>query len=149
MRLVCQTKPVNYEGSFASDNELLNKIWYTAAYDVRANLKEDYLAAILVDRGDRHSWTWDAYLSQAASLAAFGNYDFILKNLRYTAVRSNGIESYELYWILSLIDYYEYSGDAAGTGADGGAVRRADEKPHCTSSGSSRLPRRRLPRLPL
>ena len=96
---------------------------------------------------------------QPASLAAFGNYDFILKNLRYTAVRSNGIESYELYWILSLIDYYEYSGDAAGTesllseatgpGADGGAVRRADEKPHCTSSGSSRLPRRRLPRLPL
>lgn len=114
VRLVCQTKPVNYEGSFASDNELLNKIWYTAAYDVRANLKEDYLAAILVDRGDRHSWTGDAYLSQAASLAAFGNYDFILKNLRYTAVRSNGIESYELYWILSLIDYYEYSGDAAG-----------------------------------
>ena len=159
VRLVCQTKPVNYEGSFASDNELLNKIWYTAAYDVRVNLKEDYLAAILVDRGDRHSWTGDAYLSQAASLAAFGNYDFILKNLRYTAVRSNGIESYELYWILSLIDYYEYSGDAAGAesllseatgpGADGGAVRRADEKPHCTSSGSSRLPRRPLPRLPL
>ena len=157
VRLVCQTKPVNYEGSFASDNELLNKIWYTAAYDVRANLKEDYLAAILVDRGDRHSWTGDAYLSQAASLAAFGNYDFILKNLRYTAVRSNGIESYELYWILSLIDYHEYSGDAAGAesllseatgpGADGGAVRRADEKPHCTSSGSSRLQRRRLPRL--
>lgn len=29
-------------------------------------------------------------------------------------MRSNGIESYELYWILSLIDYYEYSGDAAG-----------------------------------
>lgn len=115
VRLVCQTKPVNYEGSFASDNELLNKIWYTAAYDVRVNLKEDYLAAILVDRGDRHSWTGDAYLSQAASLAAFGNYDFVLKNLRYTAVRSNGIESYELYWILSLIDYYEYSGDAAGT----------------------------------
>ena len=55
VRLVCQTKPVNYEGSFASDNELLNKIWYTAAYDVRVNLKEDYLAAILVDRGDRHS----------------------------------------------------------------------------------------------
>ncbi len=114
VRLVCQTKPINYEGSFDSDNETLNKIWYAAAYDVRANLKEDYLAAILVDRGDRHSWTGDAYTSQAASLAAFGNYDFILKNLRYTAVRPNGIESYELYWVLSLIDYYEYSGDAAG-----------------------------------
>lgn len=41
-------EPYSYveKGSFASDNELLNKIWYTAAYDVRANLKEDYLAAI-------------------------------------------------------------------------------------------------------
>ena len=114
VRLVCQTKPVNYGGSFDSDNEMLNKIWYTAAYDVRANLKKDYLAAILVDRGDRHSWTGDAYTSQAASLVAFGNYDFILENLRYTAVRPNGIESYELYWLLSLIDYYEYSGDTEG-----------------------------------
>ena len=114
VRLVCQTKPINYEGSFDSDNEMLNRIWYTAAYGVRTNLKEEYLSAILVDRGDRHSWTGDAYTAQAASLVAFGNYDFVLKNLHYTAVRPNGIESYELYWIFSLIDYYEYSGDAAG-----------------------------------
>lgn len=114
VRLVCQTKPVNYNGSFDSDNEMLNKIWYTAAYDVRANLKKDYFAAILVDRGDRHSWTGDAYTAQAAALAAFGNTDFVLENLRYTSQRSNGIESYELYWILSLIDYYEYTGDRTG-----------------------------------
>lgn len=114
VRLVCQTKPVNYNGSFDSDNEMLNKIWYTAAYDVRANLKKDYFAAILVDRGDRHSWTGDAYTAQAAALAAFGNFDFVLDNLRYTSQRSNGIESYELYWILSLIDYYEYTGDKDG-----------------------------------
>ena len=114
VRLVCQVKPVNYNGSFDSDNELLNRIWYTAAYDVRVNLKEDYFAAILVDRGDRHSWTGDAYIAQAAALPAFANYDFVLKNLRKNSVHSNGIKSYELYWILSLIDYYEYTGDRAG-----------------------------------
>lgn len=114
IRLVCQTKPVNYEGSFDSDNEMLNRIWYTAAYDVRVNLREDYFAAILMDRGDRYSWTGDAYPSQAASLVAFGNFDAVLQNLRYTSQHSNGIEIYELYWILSVIDYYEYTGDKDG-----------------------------------
>ena len=114
IRLVCQVKPTNYNGSFSSSNEMLDRIWYTAAYDVRANLKKDYFAAILMDRGDRHSWTGDAYTAQAAALPAFANYDFVLKNLKYTAVRPNGIESYELYWVLSLIDYYEYTGDKAG-----------------------------------
>ena len=93
---------------------MLNKIWYTAAYDVQANLKKDYMAAILMDRGDRHSWTGDAYPTQAASLVAFYNTDFVLENMRYTSTRSNGIESYELYWVLSLIDYYEYTGDQQG-----------------------------------
>lgn len=110
-RLVCQTKPVNYNGSFDSSNELLNRIWYTAAYDVRVNLQRDYFSAILVDRGDRISWTGDAHVSQAAALTAFGNTDFVLKNLRFTAAHGNGIESYEMYWIFSLIDYYEYTGD--------------------------------------
>jgi hypothetical protein len=114
IRLICQVKTTNYNGSFSSDNEMLNRIWYTAAYDVRVNLKQDYFAAILVDRGDRYSWTGDAYPAQAASLTAFANYDFVLQNLQYTAVRSNGIESYELYWVLSLIDYYEYTGDKNG-----------------------------------
>lgn len=114
IRLVCQAKPVNYKGSFHCDNEMLNRIWYTAAYTVRVNLKQEYLAAILMDRGDRHSWTGDAYPSQAAALAVFGNYAFILQNLRYTAIRPNGIESYELYWVLSVIEYYRYTGDDSG-----------------------------------
>ncbi|MGM9681794.1 MAG: alpha-L-rhamnosidase C-terminal domain-containing protein [Eubacteriales bacterium] len=114
IRLVCQTKPVNYNGSFDCDNEMLNRIWYTAAYVVRANLRKDYFAAILNDRGDRFSWTGDAYPAQAAALVAFANDDFVLKNLRYTASHPNGIESYELYWVFSLVDYYEYSGDQNG-----------------------------------
>ena len=114
IRLVCQLKPANYNGSFSCDNELLNKIWYTAAYVLRVNFKKDYFAAILMDRGDRHSWTGDAYTAQAAALPCFANYDFVLENLHYTAVHPNGIESFELYWVQSLIDYYEYPGDKNG-----------------------------------
>ena len=113
VRLVCQTKPVNYEGRFDSNDATLNRIWYTAAYTVRLNLLKDYFGAILMERSDRFSWTGDAHTSQAAALVAFGNYDFIRKNLLHTADQSNGIRSYPLYWVQSLVDYYEYTGDRA------------------------------------
>lgn len=113
VHLVCQAKPVNYQGAFDCDNEMLNRIWYTAAYTVRTNLLADCFGAILMERGDRFSWTGDAYVSQAAALVAFGNYDFILKNIVNTSTQSNGILSYELYWVQSVIDYFNYTGDEA------------------------------------
>lgn len=112
VRLICQTKPVNYEGSFSCNDSMLNRIWYTAAYTVRLNLLKDYFGAILMERSDRHSWTGDAHTSQAASLVAFGNYDFVRKNLLYTSEQYNGIESYSLYWVLSLADYFNYTNDS-------------------------------------
>jgi hypothetical protein len=66
-----------------------------------------------MERSDRHSWTGDAHPSQAASMVAFGNYDFVKTNIRYTSTQSNGIAGYALYWVLSLIDYYNYTGDKA------------------------------------
>lgn len=114
IRLVCQTKPINYEGYFQSNNALLNKIWFTSAYVVRANLLKSYFGSILVERGDRISWTGDAYTAQAASLVAFKNYDFIFENLKFTESHPNGIASYEIYWVFSVIDYYKYSGDING-----------------------------------
>jgi alpha-L-rhamnosidase len=113
IRLVCQIKPTNYEGSFSCSDTMLTRIWYTGAYGVKLNLLKDYFGAILMERSDRFSWTGDAYTSQAAALAAFGNYDFILTNIRHTADQNNGILSYSLYWVQSLIDYYMYSGDSA------------------------------------
>jgi len=112
IRLVCQTKPTNYNGSFSCSDPMLTKIWYAGAYGVKLNLMKDYFGAILMDRGDRHSWTGDAHPSQAAALVAFGNHDFIKKNIDNTSNQSNGIRSYSLYWVLSLLDYYNYTGDA-------------------------------------
>ena len=114
VRAVCQVKPTNYTGRFRSDNEMLNRIWYTGAWDVKANLRQDCFGAILIDRSDRFSWTGDAYPAQAASLVAFSNYDAVLSNLYWTESHPNGIETYELYWVESLLDYYLYSGDEEG-----------------------------------
>ncbi|GAA4336284.1 hypothetical protein GCM10023149_44870 [Mucilaginibacter gynuensis] len=111
VRLVCQIKPTNYNGSFSCSDTMLTRIWYTGAYTVKLNLLKDYLGAILMNRGDRFSWTGDAHPSQAASMVAFGNYDFVKQNIAYTSTQSNGIRSYALYWVLSLIDYYKYTGD--------------------------------------
>ena len=111
IRAVCQVKPTNYAGRFACDDPLLTKIWYTSAYSVKASLCQDYFGAILMERGDRMSWTGDAHPSQAAALVAFGNTDFIKRNIDSTAKLDNGIRSYSLYWILSLLDYYAYTDD--------------------------------------
>ncbi len=113
VRLVCQVKPTNYRGSFSCSNTLLTRMWYTGAYTVKLNLQKDFFGAILMERSDRYSWTGDAYPSQAASMVAFGNYDFVRKNLFHTSTQSNSIASYPIYWVLSLIDYCNYTGDKA------------------------------------
>lgn len=112
-RVICQTKPTNYNGSFKCSDPMLTKIWYVGAYGVKLNLLKDYFGAILMDRSDRHSWTGDAHPSQAASMVAFANYDFVKHNINRTSTQFNGIRSYALYWVLSLLDYYRYTGDTA------------------------------------
>jgi alpha-L-rhamnosidase len=113
VRLVCQIKPANYNGSFSCSDPMLTRIWYTGAYTVKLNLLQNYFGAILMNRGDRISWTGDAHIAQSASMAAFGNWGFVKKNLGVTAHNDNHIASYALYWVLSLLDYYRYTGDRA------------------------------------
>lgn len=112
-RLVCQARPANYEGAFACSDPLLTRIWYTGAYAVRLNFQKTYLGAILMERSDRFSWTGDAHPSQAAALTAFAQWDFVARNLEHTSTQDNGIASYALYWILSLVEYFEATGDRA------------------------------------
>lgn len=113
IRAVCQIKPTNYNGSFSCSNPMLTRIWYTGAYTVKLNLLKNSFGAILMDRGDRISWTGDAHVAQSAAMAAFGNFNFVKENLDRSAGHGNGISSYYLYWVLSLVDYYRYTGDAA------------------------------------
>ncbi|HTV43195.1 MAG TPA: alpha-L-rhamnosidase C-terminal domain-containing protein [Candidatus Sulfotelmatobacter sp.] len=113
VRLVCQIKPTNYKGSFSCSDPMLTKIWYTGAYTVKLNLLHKLIGAILMDRGDRVPWTGDDHIAQGAALAAFGNWGDVAQNLEITATNYNRIPSYALYWVLSVMDYYRYTGDRA------------------------------------
>ena len=115
LRAVSQAKPMNYVGSFFSAGDpLLEKVWWTAAYTVRATAQSTYMGSILMDRGDRFSWTGDAHPSQATSMAVFGNYDFVFNNLNRSKADCQGIATYCLYFVLSVSDYFRETGDAAG-----------------------------------
>ncbi|MHB1766422.1 MAG: alpha-L-rhamnosidase C-terminal domain-containing protein [Phycisphaerae bacterium] len=113
VRAICQIKPTNYNGSFSCSDSMLTRIWYTGAYTVKLNLLKNYFGAILMDRGDRISWVGDAHIAQSTAMAAFGNFSFVKRNLNISAGNGNGIASYYLYWVLSLVDYYRYTGDRA------------------------------------
>ncbi len=113
VRAVCQIKPTNYNGSYSCSNPMLTRIWYTGAYTVKLNLLKKYFGAILMDRGDRISWVGDAHIAQSTAMTAFGNFNFVKRNLNISAGKGNGIASYYLYWVLSLVDYYRYTGDTA------------------------------------
>lgn len=113
LRAVCRIKPVNYAGSFSSDQPLLNRIWETGAYAVKLNINQDHFGAILMERSDRHSWTGDSCITQAVAMAALGNFPFVHLNTCRMQDDDNGIETYSIYWVLALADYVERSGDIA------------------------------------
>jgi hypothetical protein len=113
IRAVCQVKPTNYAGSFSCSDPMLTKAWYMCAYGVKICLVSNYFSSILMERGDRIPWVGDAPASQAAALVAFGNSDFVKENIDITAGGNNGIIAYSLYWVIGLLDYYCYTGDAA------------------------------------
>ena len=130
VRAVAQTLPVPYRGSFVlHDDHELSKIWYTAALCPKLNMATQPLSgmvapsqfmlnAILMDRGDRIGWTGDDHVGQMAIMKAFGQYEFVRQNLWNThndsasgQTRQGIIRTYELYWCLSVFDYYIESGD--------------------------------------
>jgi alpha-L-rhamnosidase len=114
LRIVCQIKPTNWGGAFAAaGNDDLSKIWYLGAYTVKVNLLSDQFGSILIYRGDRFSWTGDAHIAQATAMAALGNFDFVKQNLRFTQNNCNGIESYCMYFVLSVCDYFSATNDTA------------------------------------
>jgi hypothetical protein len=112
-RLNCRVKPVVYGGSFHSSDPLLDSIFYTGAYTARLNMEAHGLSALLMDRGDRISWTGDAYVTQRAVLGAFGSADLVKANLIQNASTSNGIEPYALLWVQSVSDWFMFTGDTS------------------------------------
>jgi hypothetical protein len=88
-RQVCQILPVNYNGAFSSPDAMLNRVWYTGAYTVKVNFMPDFFNSILIDRGDRISWTGDAHIAQKLALVVFGKSSILGCSLHHTAPAAN------------------------------------------------------------
>jgi hypothetical protein len=121
IRLVCQVKPANYEGRFECSDPMLNRIWCNSAYSVRLCNLKDFTTPILIERSDRFLWNgMDFYLYNTANMVALKNYDFVKQQITKVNTPPGincGIPSYELYDVLSICDFYNYTGDAGFVGA--------------------------------
>ena len=109
VRVVAQTMPVPYAGSFSvAGDALLTGVWWTAALGPKLNMVPSpplpgallpsvtALDAVLMDRGDRVAWTGDDHIAQNAIMGAFGQHDFVRQRLWNTHNDSDGIMSYSV-----------------------------------------------------
>jgi len=110
--------PLNYEGSFQCSDELLTKIWYACVYTARLCLDPKQVGAILrPERGDRYGWMGDSRITHVTMYYAFGNYEIVKKDLEsyvkpgQKQILINRIPGFTLDWVISVVNYYLYSGD--------------------------------------
>lgn len=107
--------PVQYAGSFASSDAVLNRIWQTAAYTAHLCMQDGVWDAPKRDRG---WWAGDLAVSGPAISDVFGDrflLDDTLTHLIPAAGQDvNGIPGYTALWIITLADLYRHSGDKAG-----------------------------------
>ena len=106
--------PQELRGSFTSDDELVNKIYDMAVYTLGLNTREGFLDGI---KRDRWVWGGDAYQSFLANYYLAFDEDTVRRTLRIlhgadpVTMHINTIPDYSFYWIISLWEYYIYTGD--------------------------------------
>ena len=106
--------PLKERGRFKCSDELINKIWDTSVYTLHLNSREFFLDGI---KRDRWVWSGDAYQSYLVNRYIFFNTDICKRTILALRGRDpvekhiNTILDYSFYWIISIYDYYEMSGD--------------------------------------
>ena len=107
--------PVQYVGSFASSDPLLNRIWQTAAYTAHLCMQDGIWDAPKRDRG---WWAGDLAASGPVISDVFGDRTLLDDTLTHLIPAAgqdvNGIPGYTALWIVTLADLYRRSGDKAG-----------------------------------
>ncbi len=117
------TYPVEYRGAFNSSDELLNQIWSVGRYTLQLCMQDTYEDCPFREQA---LWMGDARVEALVNYYTFGDTKLIARSLRligqsqlpegitrgaYPMRGSNKIADYCLLWIISLWDYYQYSGD--------------------------------------
>ena len=122
--LMFSTYPVEYRGSFTSPDALLNRIWEVGRWSVQLNMEDAYTDCPWRERGQ---WWGDARVQAMVNYYAFGDLALIRNGVRqigqsqtnegmtmgiYPTDWSFGIlPTFTLIWVVSLWDYYLFSGD--------------------------------------
>ncbi|MBN1436824.1 MAG: hypothetical protein JW936_07095 [Sedimentisphaerales bacterium] len=103
-----------YIGSFECSDELLNQIWRIGARTVHLCCQDYILDGI---KRDRLVWMGDIHPQLRVIANVFGNIDIVPESLAYMRDRTppahwmNGLSSYSLWWIISVLDWYLYTGN--------------------------------------
>jgi hypothetical protein len=110
------TVPDGYpSGSFRCSDDEINKIWDVAAYTMDLTTREFFMDGIKRDR-----WTWSGDAIQSYLMNYYLRFDTecvkrTIRQLRGkdpVTAHVNTIMDYTFYWFKSILDYYEYTGDA-------------------------------------
>ena len=117
------TYPVEYRGAFNCSDELLNQIWKVGRYTLQLCMEDAYEDCPFREQAQ---WMGDARVEALINYYTFGDTKLIARCLRQigqsqlpTGITSgvyplrwpNKIADYCLLWIISLWDYYQYTGD--------------------------------------
>jgi len=108
--------PLTMRGSFASDDELMNRIYDVSEYTLRLNCRMFIQDGI---KRDRWVWSGDAYQSYFADYYSY--FDLPLVERTMLALRGrdplvkhiNTIVDYSFYWLIAFKNHYLYTGDTA------------------------------------
>ncbi len=106
--------PLKQKGTFSCDEEMINRVWDTAAYTFHLNSREFLLDGI---KRDRWVWSADAYQSLFVNRYLFLDQELEKRTLTVLGGKSpfkrhiNTIVDYTFFWIISLYDYYQTYGD--------------------------------------
>ena len=105
-----------HSGTFRCSDDEMNRIWDVAAYTMDLTTREFFMDGIKRDR-----WTWSGDAIQSYMMNYYLRFDAecvkrTIRQLRGkdpVTAHVNTIMDYTFYWFKSVLDYYEYTGDAA------------------------------------
>ncbi len=106
--------PEKIMGSFLSDDEEINKIFQVSAYTMQLTTREFFIDGI---KRDRWVWSGDATQSYLMNYYLFNDNEtvkrttWLLGGKEPITSHINTIMDYTFFWLISIYDYYMYSGD--------------------------------------
>jgi hypothetical protein len=113
---VALERPWKYQGAFECSDQRLNEIWKVCARTVHLCSQEYMLDGI---KRDRLVWMGDIHPQVHVLANVFGNKQIVKRSLKYLCDHPepngwlNGISSYSMWWVISVWDWFMYTGDRA------------------------------------